>query len=210
MSQGPGVPCCGIRVFSAAMALPITGSASLLDWLSPYVPDELILEVLPRRRGQGRRSDWNAAQLYRTLLLLLLTPVRSSNLLCELLAEQKAWRRFAGFANQQRLPGARQLHEFRTRLTPGVLRRINEALVEIILAGFSAEQPAVGLIDSTDLPAATHAYKKNRLENFLRAMLPSGRARLSRGRADGLSATKSTPCGFGLRSMKKLYCSSRW
>ena len=188
------------------MALPITGSASLLDWLSPYVPDELIIELLPRHRGQGRRSDWNAAHLYRTLLLLLLTPVRSSNLLCKLLGEQKAWRRFAGFPNQQRLPGARQLHEFRTRLSPGVLRRINETLVESILSEFSAEQALVGLIDSTDLPAATHAYKKNSLENSLRARLRSVRARLSPGRADGLSATKSTPCGFGLHGMKKLCC----
>ena len=143
------------------MTLPITGSAALLEWLSPFVPDEAINNLLPRHRGQGRRSDWNASQLYRTLLLLLLTPARSSNLLCQLLKEQKAWRRFAGFPNHRCLPGARQLHEFRARLTPSVLRQINESLLETILTRFSPEQPAIGLIDSTDLSAATSAFKKN-------------------------------------------------
>ncbi len=188
------------------MAFPTTGSAALLDALSPYVPDELIMELLPRHRGTGRRSDWSAAQLYRTLLLLLLTPVRSSNLLCTLLGEQKAWRRFAGFPNQRRLPGARQLHEFRARLTPGIMRQINEALVEIILRASSPEQTLVGLIDSTDLPAAAHAYKKNRPENTVRVMQPLEHAQLSRGRAAGSSGIKSTRCGCGSRSMKKPFC----
>src|ERR1700730_9349838 len=100
------------------MALPITGSAELLELLSPFVADDHINEVLPRHRGAGRPSQWSGAQLYRTLLLLLLTPARSSNLLCSLLPEQRAWRRFAHLPNRNRLPNARQLHEFRHRLTP--------------------------------------------------------------------------------------------
>jgi hypothetical protein len=186
------------------MSLPITGSAALLDWLSPYVPDDAILEVLPRHRGQGRRSAWNAAQLYRTVLLLLLTPTRSSNLLCELLAEQKGWRRFAGLTNQRRLPGPRQLHEFRARLTPGVLRHINEGLLKSILARFAPEQPAIALIDSTDLPAPAHAYKKSGAENFRPALRRSEHAPSKQGRAAGLSATKNTPCGSGYRNMRRL------
>ena len=100
------------------MALPITGSAELLELLSPFVADDYINETLPRHRGVGRRSDWSAAQLYRTLLLMLLTPARSSNLLCDLLPGQRAWRRFAHLPNRKRLPNVRQLHEFRLDAHP--------------------------------------------------------------------------------------------
>lgn len=143
------------------MSLPITGSAALLDLLAPYVPDDHINELLPRRRGVGRPSEWSAAQLYRVLLLLLLTPARSNNLLCELLPEQRAWRRFAHLPNRRQLPGARQLHEFRARLTPLILRTINEQMVAGMLEAWPQDQPGIGLIDATDLPAATSAFKKN-------------------------------------------------
>jgi hypothetical protein len=92
------------------MVLPITGSTALLELLSPFVPDDLLNDLLPRHRGPGRRDEWSAAQLYRVLLLLLLTPARSSNLICKLLPEQRAWRRFAHLPNQRQLPNVRQLH----------------------------------------------------------------------------------------------------
>jgi hypothetical protein len=143
------------------MPLPITGSSALLEVLTPFVPDDHLNELLPRHRGAGRRNAWSAAQLYRVLLLLLLTPARSSNLLCQLLPEQRAWRRFAHLPNRRCLPGPRQLHEFRTRLTPWMLRAINEQMVATLLAGWPTDRPGIGLIDATDLPAATSAFKKN-------------------------------------------------
>src|SRR5580704_4617189 len=112
-----------------SMALPITGSVELLELLSPFYADDHINQVLPRHRGAGRPSQWSGAQLYRTLLLMLLTPARSSNLLCSLLPDQRAWRRFAHLPNRNHLPNARQLHEFRQRLTPMNLRQINEQLL---------------------------------------------------------------------------------
>lgn len=142
------------------MDFPITGSAVLLDLLSPYIPDVEIQEEVPRRSG-GRRAEWSSAQLLRVLLLLLLTPARSTNLLCALLPEQRAWRRFAHLPNLRRLPNVRQLHEFRGRLTPGVLRRLNAVLLQRLFATWPAEQPGVALIDATDLPAATNEYKKS-------------------------------------------------
>lgn len=142
------------------MPLPITGSNKLLEILSPFVPDDFINGLLPRHRGRGRRSEWSAAQLYRTLLLLLLTPARSSNLLCSLLPDQRSWRWFAHLPNLRQLPNARQLHEFRDRLTPSVLRRINEQMLLQLLEGWPTDQPGIGLIDATDLPAATNEYKK--------------------------------------------------
>ena len=98
------------------MSLPITGSAELLELLCPFVADDHINELLPRHGGAGRRSQWSAAQLYRTLFLMVLTPARSSNLLCSLLPEQRAWRRFARLPNRNRLPNTRQLHLSEVRL----------------------------------------------------------------------------------------------
>jgi Transposase domain (DUF772) len=152
-----------VRGFSGryqCMALPITGSVELLELLSPFVADDHINEMLPRHRGAGRPSQWSGAQLYRTLLLMLLTPARSSNLLCNLLPDQRAWRRFAHLPNRNRLPNARQLHEFRHRLTPMILRQINEQLLLRLLEGWPKDQLGIGLIDATDLPAATNEYKK--------------------------------------------------
>jgi hypothetical protein len=141
------------------MALPTTGTSALLEFLSPFIPDFEIERIVPRCRG-GRRAYWSSAQLLRTSLLLLLTPVRSTNLLCALLSEQRAWRRFAHLPNLRRLPTPRQLHEFRGRLTPGVLRQINGVLLHRLAATWPQGQPVVAIIDATDLPAATNEYKK--------------------------------------------------
>ena len=108
------------------MALPITGSVELLELLSPFIADDHINQVLPRHRGAGRPSQWSGAQLYRTLLLMLLTPSTIKQFALQPLPDQRAWRRFAHLPNRNRLLNARQLHEFRHRLTPMILRRINE------------------------------------------------------------------------------------
>ena len=142
-------------------ALPTTGTSALLKELSDFVPDDFINQLCPLRRGQGRRRLWSSAQLFRLLLLALLTPAHSFNLLIELLPEQRDWRRFARLPNRQRVPAASILHEFRERLGVGSLRGINAHLLQPLLAGLCPERKTVGLIDSTDLPAATSAYKKN-------------------------------------------------
>jgi hypothetical protein len=134
----------------------------------------------------------------RTLLLLLLTPARSTNLLCALLPEQRSWRRFAHLPNFRRVPTPRPLHEFRVLLTPRVLREINAVLLRRILTTWPAGQPAVAIIDATDLPAATNEYKKSPaqaspLAELLWAVAPS------RPDAPAISSViKSTPyaCGW--------------
>ena len=141
--------------------LPTTGTAALLLQLSDFVPDDFINQLLPPHRGRGRRSHWSSAQLFRLLLLVLLTPAHSLNLLVELLPEQRAWRRFARLPNRRRVPTASILHEFRERLGVGSLRRINRHLLEPLLDGLAPERQTVALIDSTDLPAATSTYKKS-------------------------------------------------
>jgi len=187
------------------MDIPTTGTAALLELLSPYVPDSDIQAALPRRAG-GRRAEWSSAQLLRVLLLLLLTPVRSANLLCELLPEQRAWRRFAHLPNLRRLPNPRQLHEFRDRLTPGVLRYFNGLLLQRIFATWPTGQPGVALIDATDLPAATNEYKKSRARASPRAKLRWAGGR-SRPDAPVTSLDiKSTRCGCGSRIMNQPGC----
>lgn len=143
------------------ISLATTGTNALLEQLSAFIPDELINRLLPPNRGRGRRSPWSSAQLYRSLLLTLLTPAHSSNLMLELLAEQRIWRKFAQLPNRHRLPGPSQLHEFRERMGVGGLRRVNEYLLAPLLDGVLPERKTIGLIDATDLPASTSAYKKS-------------------------------------------------
>jgi hypothetical protein len=142
-------------------SLATTGTNALLEQVSVFVPDELINQLVPPNRGRGRRSPWSSAQLYRALLLTLLTPAHSFNLMLQLLAEQRSWRKFAQLPNCYRLPGPSQLHEFRERIGVGGLRQVNEHLLAPLLSGLLPQRRTIGLIDATDLPAATHAYKKS-------------------------------------------------
>jgi hypothetical protein len=146
-------------------ALPPVGSAQLLEHLSPHVPDKFVAEMIPIRRGRGRPAEFSSVQLFRTLLLSVLTPVRSFNLLPQFLSQNRSWRRFACLPRRQNVPGPRILHEFRQKLPPMVIRAINAHLLEPMLGQLSA-RTTVALIDATDLPAATNAYKKTAPESF--------------------------------------------
>jgi hypothetical protein len=140
--------------------LPATGTAALLRAVSPYVPDDFINSLWPAHHGRGRRRVFHPAQLWRTHLLALLTPVHSFNLLVEMLPEQRAWRHFAHLPNRRRLPDAWMLHEFRQRAGVAGLRRINEYLLESLLPPADASDWSVSLMDATDLVAADCGFKK--------------------------------------------------
>lgn len=86
------------------VALPQTGTALLLEKLSPFLDDPLINQLVPRPRGPGRPRAFSSAQLFRVLLLSLLTPAHSFNLLLKLLPENRAWRKFARLPNLRLLP----------------------------------------------------------------------------------------------------------
>ncbi len=188
------------------MSLPITGSAALLEFLSPFIPDDELRGLFPAHRGSGRLCDWSSAQLFRVLLLLLLTPARSTNLLCHLLPEHRAWRRFAHLPNRHRLPGPRQLHEFRRRLTPAVLRSVNLGLLRRVLATWPKDQLGIGLIDATDLPAATNEYKKNPAQPFLHVKRPSGGGPSKRVKRDGSSVIRSIRFDSGWPIISNPFC----
>jgi hypothetical protein len=140
--------------------LATTGTATLLEQITVFVPDSFINELVPAQVGRGRRRHWSSAQLYRLLLLTLLTPAHSFNLMLRLLQEQRPWRKFAHLPNRYRLPAASQLHDFRDAMGVVSLRRINQFLLEPLLQSLVPDRKSVGLIDATDLPAATSAYKK--------------------------------------------------
>jgi len=138
-----------------------TGTAALLEELSPFVPDDFINQSLGPQRGPGRRRAYSPAQLYRLLLLVLLTPAHSFNLLVQLLVEHRSWRRFARLPNRQAVPDATLLHDFRAALGVSGLRRINTHLLRPLLSSSALGSTTVAIIDATDLPAATSAYKKS-------------------------------------------------
>ena len=142
-------------------SLATTGTAELLEQLSPFIPDDFIDGLWPVHRGRGRRPGFRPSQFYRVLLLGLLTPAHSFNLLTRLLKEQRAWRRFAHLPNRHHLPVPSLLHDFRDLIGVGGLRRINQQLSCPLLESGWIGDKSVALIDSTDLPAATSAYKKS-------------------------------------------------
>jgi Transposase domain (DUF772) len=142
-------------------SLATPGTAELLEQLSPFIPDDFINEWWPARRGRGRRTGFRPVQLYRVLLLSLLTPAHSFNLLIQLLKEQRAWRHFAPLPNRHPLPTASLLHDFRERVGVGGLRRIRQQWVGPLWESRWIGGQSVALIDSTDLPAAPSAYKKS-------------------------------------------------
>lgn len=143
--------------------LPTTGTAALLERLSPHIPDDLINSLWPRQSGSGRRQLFSAAQLFRVSLLALLTPVHSFNLLVQLLPENRSWRSFARLRNRFQLPDVRMLHQFRARLDLANLRAVNRHVLMPLVEGIASSAKTVALIDSTDLPAATNGYKKTPL-----------------------------------------------
>lgn len=132
----------------------MTGTSELLEQVSPFIPDEFINEQWPSGPTGGRRRAFSAAQLWRTHLLLLLSPV-------ELLKEQRAWRRFARLPHRERVPDVRMLHEFRARMGVSGLRRINQQLLKPLLGQVVERADTIAIIDSTDLPAACKAFKKS-------------------------------------------------
>src|ERR1035438_6600475 len=140
--------------------LPTTGTAKLLDVLSPFIPDQFINPLLAGRSHPGPRQYFSAAQLWRVHLLALLTPAHSFNALVRLLPEQRDWRRLAHLNRRHRTPEVRRLYEFRERVGVAALHTINEQLAKQVLTFVPASGQAVAVIDATDLPAATADKKK--------------------------------------------------
>src|SRR6201981_1495387 len=136
-------------------SLPQTGTSALLEILSPHLEDDFICDLFPRPRGSGRRPAFAPNQLLRVLLLALLTPTHSFNLLAKQFTENRSWRDFALLPNKRAVPGVRMLHEFRDSLGVTRLRALNARLLNSLLAQLDPVRKAIAIMDSTDLPAAT-------------------------------------------------------
>jgi hypothetical protein len=190
--------------------LPAVGTLALLDWLSPFVPDDFINLRWPRStRRPGRRLSLSAAQLWRAHLLICLWPGHSFNSVQRALTEHRPLRRFAHLPNQASTPDVRMLHEFRARLGPGGFRAINDHLTQQLLRVAPLREKTLALIDATDLPARVRDKKKR-----LRGGQPVGRlwepARLSPVKPAFLLGTKSTRCVCGLADLSNSCCWFRW
>lgn len=186
--------------------LPRTGTAGLLERLSAHVPDDLINTLFSQRSGPGRRGLFSAAQLFRVNLLALLTPAHSFNLLVELLAEHRSWRSFARLRNRLCVPDVRMLNEFRHRLDLTKLRQVNEYLLRPLMEGTTVLPKTVALIDSTDLPAATNAYKKIRSASTALNGRWSVPVAARTGKVVTSSDTKNTHCACGYTSIVPKCC----
>jgi hypothetical protein len=180
------------------MKLPPTGTAALLEVISPYIPDDLINSLFAQKTGRGRPSLFSPAQLFRVNLLALLTPAHSFNLVLTLLAEHRPWRDFARLRNRRVIPDAKMLHEFRQRLDLNKLRCVNRHLLMPVLEGCSEFAKTVSLIDATDLPAATSAYKKILPASIALTEPTQARAAAKTDRAATSLGIKNTrfDCGF--------------
>lgn len=185
--------------------LPLTGTTALLDKLSPFVPDDYIDSLFAVKRGRGRPARFSPSQLLRVILLPLLTPAHSFNLLVQLLAENRGWRHFARLRNRNDLPDAKILHQFRDRLDLNQLRHINEQLLEPMLERCSLFPKTVAIIDATDLPAATNAYKKILPDNTPPTGLTPELAAERTDKVAILSVTKNTPCVCGFVSIAPVF-----
>ena len=190
--------------------LPVTGSHQLLELLDPYIPDDFINEHWNARPIRGPRWHFSPAQLWRTHLLPLLTPVHSLNLLTQLLPEQRAWRNFARLRHRHRTPDVRILNAFRARVGIMGLRQINEAILQPLIQTASLWQNATALIDATDLSAACSGFKKKTpaLTPLIVPHWADARSRLAK--AAGSSAIKSTASGCGGGSIRRQSCWCRW
>lgn len=142
-------------------SLPQTGTTELLKVLSPHLDDDFIDDLLRTKSRRGKPRHFRPSQLFRVMLLNLLTPVHSFNLLMQLLPENRPWRDFARLPNKRVLPDAKMLHQFRDKLSPINLRAINRHLLMPLLNSIDPLRMTVAIIDSTDLPAATSSFKKN-------------------------------------------------
>jgi hypothetical protein len=186
------------------VVLPQTGTALLLQKLTAYLDDALINELVPPQRGPGQPRAFNSAQLFRVLLLSLLTPAHSFNLLLKLLPENRAWRKFAHLPNLRSLPDAKMLHQFRSRLDLYALREVNASLVRPLIASLDPSRLPLAMMDATDLPAAANAFKKT--GRLRRGVPPLGPGLSKPGEAAGSLATRNTACGYGFPSVRRPCC----
>jgi hypothetical protein len=187
-------------------SLPPTGTAELLEILSPFLDNGFVNDLFPRKQTQGRHAIFSEAQLFRVLLLALLTPAHSFNLLVRLLGENRSWREFAFLPNKHTLPDAKMLHQFRARLDLIKLRAINAHLLHPLLASFDPGRKLVAIIDSTDLPAGKNPFKKKTLAAIGLTGRRPGCGHAKAIKAVGLSATKNTACVFGFPTWLNKWC----
>jgi len=200
----------GIAPWAMDSKLPATGTAQFLKLLSPYIPDTFINEMVPRHHGRGRRSQLSWAQLYRANLLSVLTPAHAFNHLVRLLPEQRDWRRFALLPNRQAVPDVWMLNQFREHCGISGLRQINEQLLGPMLPQSTVENPALALIDATDLEAACSGHKKRGPDNTLPSMLRWAVEPSNADRVGSLSGIRNTPFGCGCEVTNEGSCWCHW
>jgi hypothetical protein len=186
--------------------LPATGAAQYLNLVSPHVPDRFIHDLMPRRRGRGRRQAFSPTPLYRVHLLSVLTPVHAFNQLVRLLSERRAWRRCARLASRQAVPDVGTLNQLRERCGVTGLRQVNDPLLKPLLPKSMGQDVSVGLIDATDLEAACSGHKKRPPASMRRTERRWEDEPSNADRAVSWSDTRSPPSASGCSAIAEASC----
>ncbi len=135
---------------------------SILEKISPHIPDEEINFLFPFRKfnTQGRRRKFKTSQLYRAHILAMLKGMPSFNELCRELKTRRSFRDFCLFKNKRFTPPTRMLSEFREHLKPSGFEKIAQLITVNFLNVIPLPVTKIGVPDATDMPANCSGFAK--------------------------------------------------
>jgi hypothetical protein len=135
---------------------------SILEKISPHIPDEEINFLFPFRKfhTQGRRRMFKTNQLYRAHIVAMLKGIPSFNNLCTELKTRRSFRDFCLFKSKKFIPSKRMLSEFREHLKPSGFEKIAQLITANFLNVIPLPVNKVGIPDATDMPANCSGFAK--------------------------------------------------
>jgi hypothetical protein len=135
---------------------------SILEKISPHIPDEEINFLFPFRKfnTQGRRRKFKTSQRYRAHIAAMLKGISSFNKLCTELKTRRSFRDFCLFKSKKSTPPKRMLSEFREHLKPSGFEKIAQLITANFLSVIPLPAVKVGIPDATDMPANCSGFAK--------------------------------------------------
>jgi hypothetical protein len=181
---------------------------SILEKISPHIPDEEINFLFPFRKfnTQGRRRKFKTSQIYRAHIAAMLKGISSFNKLCTELKTRRSFRDFCIFQNKRFTPPTRMLSEFREHLNPSGFEKIAQLITANFLDVIPLPVTKIGVPDATDMPANCSGFAKknadaraivNAPRNTPRKEPQKGSERKKAARVLILLDIKSIPCVSG-------------
>jgi len=181
---------------------------SILEKISPHIPDEEINFLFPFRKfnTQGRRRKFKTSQLYRAHIVAMLKGIPSFNKLCTELRIRRSFRDFCLLRSKKFIPPKRMLSEFREHLKPSGFEKITQLITSNFLSVIPLPAVKVGIPDATDMPANCSGFAKknadvraivNARRNTPQKGPPKGSERKKAAKVPILLDIRSIPCVSG-------------